>query len=393
MGWVVRFLAGISLYSFVFGHPEAPTVATVAAEGSLEMELEPPDNKLAAEIQEHLEALLPEPEDTHEGAAAAVEEVPDIGSDVDLRILTQAQEFRINSMAGFVATMVSAALTFPIDTLKTRLQAGKPGIPEKKGLRGLYKGIIPSMIVFCPTVSVFVGLSYWFKSMFMGFAVVASSAKLQLLATMVAGAMSNLLLSVYRVPTSMMVKLIQTGVCENVQAALKRIFMSEGCWRTLGTIWIVVLFKDIPNGALRMGIYHFYEECLSFLMNLGMSAVTQRTVSGIIAGMTLGLLANPIDLVVTRAMTQIHDMKGSGEYSYHSVDANGVIVMDRAPTPGAVQVVRQICGDIWSKDGVWGFFAGAWVRALSRIPSTCVWFAVFDIMKSALLNRHTTAFA
>ena len=39
-GWVVRFLAGISLYSFVFGHPEAPTVATVAAEGSLEMELE-----------------------------------------------------------------------------------------------------------------------------------------------------------------------------------------------------------------------------------------------------------------------------------------------------------------------------------------------------------------
>ena len=54
------------------------------------------------------------------------------------------------------------------------------------------------MIVFCPTVSVFVGLSYWFKSMFMGFAVVASSAKLQLLATMVAGAMSNLLLSVYR---------------------------------------------------------------------------------------------------------------------------------------------------------------------------------------------------
>ena len=36
---------------------------------------------------------------------------------------------------------VSAALTFPIDTLKTRLQAGKPGIPEKKGLRGLYKGM------------------------------------------------------------------------------------------------------------------------------------------------------------------------------------------------------------------------------------------------------------
>ena len=56
-------------------------------------------------------------------------------------------------------------------------------------------GLIPSMIVFCPTVSIFVGLSYWIKDQIMGFPLIAHQ---HLLAGMIAGAVSNLILSMYR---------------------------------------------------------------------------------------------------------------------------------------------------------------------------------------------------
>jgi len=294
--------------------------------------------------------------------------------------LTSAQEFRINSLAGFIATMVSAALTFPIDTLKTRLQAGKPGIPPKGGVWSLYNGLIPSMIVFCPTVSIFVGLSYWIKDQIMGFPFITHQ---HLLAGMIAGAVSNIILSMYRVPTSMMIKLIQTEVCDGWRKALDRIFFSPGAAQRLVTIWIVVLFKDIPNGALRMGIYQFYEECVGWMEVMGMSVVNQRIFSGVAAGMTLGLIANPIDLVVTRAMTSIHDMK-SGEYHFKNVQPNGVLVFEKDKPPSAVGVVSSICRKIYRESGIRGFFAGAMVRSLARIPSTCIWFAVFDFMKIIL---------
>eukprot|EP00667_Euglena_gracilis_P008403 EG_transcript_8515 len=327
---------------------------------------------------EHARATLmrvPEPLESE-----IVEEVADIPSGIDTSSpITNAQEFRLNSFAGFVATMVSAAITFPIDTLKTRLQAGKNGIPRRRGVRGLYKGLIPSMLVFCPTVSVFVGLTYWLRAQLLAVELVARSPNLQWAMGLLAGALSNLLLSFYRVPTSMMIKLIQTGICPDVRSSLKQIFWTAGCWQKLFTIWVVVLFKDIPNGALRIGIYQFYQECLGFLGAFGFSSVTQRTLSGIVAGMTLGVIANPIDLVVTRAMTDVHS-------SARDPKAEGVEA-EADPLPNPLKLVRDICSQIYGTSGLGGFFAGAMVRALARIPSTCIWFATFDIMKGVLLRR------
>jgi hypothetical protein len=314
----------------------------------------------------------PEPPET-----AIAKEAAEIPSGPEVGPMSDAEEFRLNSFAGFVATMLSAAVTFPIDTLKTRLQAGRKPLPDERSVRGLYRGMLPSMIVFCPTVSVFVGLTYWLKAQLLTIAPFAGGGSV--VAGLVAGALSNLFLSFYRVPTGMMVKLIQTGVCPTARSALQRIFFTEGCWRRLFTIWVVVLFKDIPNGALRIGIYQLYQQCLGLLQGFGMAAVTQRTLSGILAGMTLGVVANPIDLVVTRAMVNVDNGGPSHD--------PGVPTKPHLPLQNPIQTVQRICGEIYAQNGLRGFFAGAMVRALARIPSTCIWFATFDLTKAVLLRR------
>ncbi len=54
----------------------------------------------------------------------------------------------------------------------------------------------------------------------------------------------------------MMVKLIQTQVCQTVPQAMRRIFCSPGALRILFTVWTIILLKAIPVGrgtALRLG--------------------------------------------------------------------------------------------------------------------------------------------
>lgn len=51
-----------------------------------------------------------------------------------------------------------------------------------------------------------------------------------------------------RVPSDMMVKLLQTDVCRTVPQAVHRIFCSPGALRILFTVWTIILVKAIPAG-------------------------------------------------------------------------------------------------------------------------------------------------
>eukprot|EP00669_Euglena_mutabilis_P008073 TRINITY_DN3213_c0_g1_i1.p1 TRINITY_DN3213_c0_g1~~TRINITY_DN3213_c0_g1_i1.p1 ORF type:complete len:468 (-),score=24.92 TRINITY_DN3213_c0_g1_i1:132-1511(-) len=284
-------------------------------------------------------------------------------------LLSEQQELLVNLIASFLACSVSVTLTYPVDTLKTRLQS-RGGRSKASDNVGLYKGLVPSLLTICPSASLFVAASYGVKR----FLLTVPGGPTPLVASLISGALCNAVLSLYRVPTDMLVKLLQTDVCRTVPEALRRIFLSPGAGRILFSIWTIVILKSIPNGALKIATYEFFDIFLTTsFASWGLSRFTKSMVCGAFSGMTIGFLTTPIDVVMTRIMTQVH------EKTHHSHTTN-----EPAPRIDGVSLVRETCAEIHAERGLAGFFTGALLRASYYAPSSCSFFAVFESLKIAL---------
>eukprot|EP00667_Euglena_gracilis_P006430 EG_transcript_6482 len=298
--------------------------------------------------------------------------------------LSEQQELLVNLVAGFLACCVSATLTYPIDTMKTRLQA--KGYKSKGGgCLDLYKGLLPSLVTVCPSASLFVAMSYFLKRLFLGLPFL--SGQWTLAATLMSGAICNGILSLYRVPSDMMIKLIQTDVCATVPQALARIFKSRGALKILLAVWTITLFKTVPYGALKIGVYEVYEMLLgTTFARWGFSKFMKSMMCGAVAGVTTGLLTTPIDVVMTRLLIQVHDMTSQAAAQM----AKDGATLEPVPI-NSYALFTRICKELYDERGVRGFFVGALYRACYYAPSSCSFFAVFETLRVVLAKALATA--
>uniref|UniRef100_A0A7S4GAT8 ADP,ATP carrier protein n=1 Tax=Eutreptiella gymnastica TaxID=73025 RepID=A0A7S4GAT8_9EUGL len=283
--------------------------------------------------------------------------------------LSEQQELLVNFFAGFIACSVSVTLTYPVDTIKTRLQA-KDFKPTDKGICDLYKGLLPSLATICPSASLFVAMSFYLKRMVLALPFIDDSWSV--FASVLSGAFCNAILSLYRVPSDMMIKLIQTDVCKTVPQAMQRIFCSRGAFEILFAVWSIILVKAIPYGALKLGVYEAYEILLgSALASWGLSKFAKSMICGACSGVTTGLITTPVDVVMTRLMTQVHDIA-----NFENKDP------DAPPVPlNGYSLLKEICTEIYEEKGIRGFFIGALFRASYYAPSSCSFFAVFETLR------------
>jgi hypothetical protein len=299
------------------------------------------------------------------------------------RVLPEQQELLVNLAAGLFACCVSAIITYPVDTIKTRLQAkayrdrvGAAGSGGRHGgCAGLYRGLVPSLLSVCPSASLFVAMSFGLKRWILG--APFFNPAWTVAAAVLSGALCNGILSLYRVPSDMVVKLIQTDVCATVPQALARIFRCPGALKILFVVWTITLWKTIPVGALKLGVYEGYELLLGgWLARWGCSKFLKSMCCGAAAGVTTGLLTTPIDVVMTRLLTQVHDM---------TAVATGRLTDDAAPAApvpiDSMALLRRICQEIYEERGIWGFCVGAVYRACYYAPSSCTFFAVFELLR------------
>lgn len=199
-------------------------------------------------------------------------------------------------VAGGTAGVVVEALLYPIDTIKTRLQAAQGG--SKIYWKGLYSGLAGNLAGVLPASAVFIGVYEPSKQKLLKLFPENLSAVAHLTAGAIGGAASSLI----RVPTEVIKQRMQTGQFASAPAAIKLIVAKEGV-RGLYAGYSSFLLRDIPFDAIQFCIYE--------QLRIGYRVAAKRELSdpenaviGAFAGALTGAISTPLDVLKTRLMIQ-----------------------------------------------------------------------------------------
>ncbi|CAL9104947.1 unnamed protein product [Musa textilis] len=199
-------------------------------------------------------------------------------------------------IAGATAGVVVETVLYPIDTIKTRLQAAHGG--SKIYWRGLYSGLAGNLAGVLPASAIFVGIYEPTKQKLLRVFPENLSAFAHLTAGAIGGAASSLI----RVPTEVVKQRMQTGQFTTAPNAVRLIVAKEGI-RGLYAGYSSFLLRDLPFDAIQFCIYE--------QIRIGYKIAARRELNdpenaiiGAFAGAITGAITTPLDVMKTRLMVQ-----------------------------------------------------------------------------------------
>ncbi|GAA0165837.1 mitochondrial carrier protein [Lithospermum erythrorhizon] len=200
------------------------------------------------------------------------------------------------AVAGAAAGVVVEAALYPIDTIKTRLQAAHGG--GKLVLRNLYSGLAGNLFGVLPASAIFIGVYEPAKQKLLK----TIPENLSALAHLTAGAVAGAASSIVRVPTEVVKQRMQTGQFASAAEAVRLIVAKEGV-RGLFAGYGSFLLRDLPFDAIQF--------CLYEQLRLGYKLAARRDLNdpenamiGAFAGAITGAITTPLDVIKTRLMIQ-----------------------------------------------------------------------------------------
>lgn len=221
-------------------------------------------------------------------------------------------------IAGGAAGVVVETALYPIDTIKTRLQAVHGG--QKINLKGLYSGLSGNLAGVLPASALFVGVYEPTKQKLLKM----FPENLSAAAHLTAGAIGGLAASLIRVPTEVVKQRMQTGQFTSAPDAVRLIVSKEG-FKGLYAGYGSFLLRDLPFDAIQF--------CLYEQLRMGYKAAAQRDLNdpenaiiGAFAGALTGALTTPLDVIKTRLMVQ-----GSANQYKGVFDCVQTIVREEGP--------------------------------------------------------------
>ncbi|KAI3465432.1 hypothetical protein Pfo_022095 [Paulownia fortunei] len=201
-----------------------------------------------------------------------------------------------SAVAGAAAGAVVETVLYPIDTIKTRLQAVRGG--GEIILKGLYSGLAGNLAGVIPASALFIGVYEPTKQKLLKMLPENFSAIAHLAAGAVGGAAS----SIVRVPTEVIKQRIQTGQFVSAPDAVRLIVAKEG-FRGLYAGYGSFLLRDLPFDAIQFCIYE--------QLRIGYKLAARRDLNdpenaiiGAFAGAITGAMTTPLDVIKTRLMVQ-----------------------------------------------------------------------------------------
>ncbi|KAJ4715517.1 S-adenosylmethionine carrier 1, chloroplastic/mitochondrial [Melia azedarach] len=199
-------------------------------------------------------------------------------------------------IAGGTAGVVVEMALYPIDTIKTRLQAARGG--GKIDFKGLYSGLAGNLAGVLPASAVFVGVYEPAKQKLLKF----FPENLSAVAHLTAGAIGGVAASLIRVPTEVVKQRMQTGQFTSAPDAVRLIVSKEG-FKGLYAGYGSFLLRDLPFDAIQFCIYE--------QLRIGYKAAARRDLNdpenamiGAFAGALTGAITTPLDVIKTRLMVQ-----------------------------------------------------------------------------------------
>jgi solute carrier family 25 (mitochondrial S-adenosylmethionine transporter), member 26 len=275
-----------------------------------------------------------------------------------------------NLLAGGAAGCAVEAALYPIDTIKTRLQAAVGGqgwgaLIKSGGGKALYAGVWGNLAGVLPSSALFMAVYEPVKQ-----AVYArrdlSKDEAEFWGPVVAGMAAGLAASLTRVPTEVVKQRLQTGEFRGALGALRHIAAKEGVRRGLYAGYGAFLLRDLPFDAIEFVAYERLKVASRAALGRDPNA-GEVSLIGAAAGGITGVVTTPLDVLKTRLMTQ----GASGQYK-------GVF-------DAAVGIVRS--------EG-WGAMMAGWQPRLLWISlGGCVFFPCLEAAKRVFAPDGQTGYS
>jgi len=204
-------------------------------------------------------------------------------------------------VAGGLSSMVTDAIYFPLDSLKTRIQASRQNVDYVQKAKGVsrLKGLIPNLASSFPGAFSFFFAYESTKSICKNVVSLPEGPFVHLLAA-AAGETASALV---RNPFEVMKQQMQIGLNSTMKETFQHIIKTSGVRGFYAGIDSLVL-REIPFSAIQFPIYEYMKK-LSYKENNGGDLTFFQTArNGAIAGSISSFLTTPIDVAKTKLMTQ-----------------------------------------------------------------------------------------
>jgi len=237
------------------------------------------------------------------------------------------------TVSGVCAGVFVETLFYPLDTIKTRLQAARGGGNNNKNanlFKGVFNGLSKNIAGCVPATALFF-LAYEPTKRYLERTLPPEQNYAAMFA---AGATGCLASSIVRVPTEVIKTRAQTGNKVQSLGGILRASGITGLFVGYGSF----LIRDLPFDAIEFSLYE--EAKISYAKWRGRTpsevSRAEATVLGATAGGITGFVTTPLDVIKTRLMTDtctINPLKGVVDCGTRIVREEGAKALFRGASP------------------------------------------------------------
>ncbi|KAG0672721.1 S-adenosylmethionine transporter [Pichia californica] len=222
----------------------------------------------------------------------------------------------MDTSSAFVVSLISGAAAgtstdlafFPIDTLKTRLQA-KGGFFQNGGFRGLYKGLGSAVVASAPSASLFF-ITYDTCKTYFKFKLPILFPNLSIsnsnhLSHMISASFGEIMACMVRVPAEIIKQRTQSLQFNSSLESFKYILLNksgEGVFKGLYRGWGTTIMREIPFTIIQFPLYEHLKLSWAKNENIDKISPIKGAICGSIAGGIAAAITTPLDVLKTRLM-------------------------------------------------------------------------------------------
>jgi solute carrier family 25 S-adenosylmethionine transporter 26 len=226
----------------------------------------------------------------------------------DIYIMDNHSTFFISLVSGGAAGTATDLAFFPIDTLKTRLQA-KGGFFINGGFRGLYKGLGSAVVASAPSASLFFvtydNCKRFFKQELPVYFPSVQPSTTVHVSHMLAASMGEIAACLVRVPAEVIKQRTQSLQFNSSLESFKFILSNksgEGILKGLYRGWSTTIMREIPFTIIQFPLYEHLKSMWADFENVDRISPLKGALCGSIAGGFAAAVTTPLDVLKTRLM-------------------------------------------------------------------------------------------
>ncbi|KAI8613760.1 S-adenosylmethionine transporter [Chytriomyces sp. MP71] len=214
-------------------------------------------------------------------------------------------------IAGATAGITVDVVLFPLDTIKTRLQA-KEGFRAAGGFNGIYSGLSSAAIGSAPGAAAFFSVYELLKKTLTNSSL-GKERKNDALIHMLAASGGEVTACLIRVPTEVVKQRMQTGQYKTVSTSLSSIVQYDGV-RGLYRGFAMTVFREIPFCCVQFPLFEYLKKVWGNKKGRT-PEFWEAGLCGSIAGGVAAAVTTPLDVVKTRIMLSVKGIGGVREYN------------------------------------------------------------------------------